>query len=253
MSWKVSEDNVVRRLARDLFLFRRNAACWLASRRARMILAAGMHRSGSTWMFNAARLLLQRSGTEKLMSGWIGDVDVLKGEKTVILLKAHRFEPFAARHASTVLYSFRDIRDVLASLKRFSGVEPNIEDTRKQIRRDLQWRPVADFAMRYEDMVKNPSVTLRRLAHVLDVENYDADDILTELGSMSYSSTPSKSENHRHNPDNLLHKSHVTDGRHGSWHSWLSAELVQQIEVEFSEWLSKHNYPLPEHRPRSQS
>ena len=63
---------------------------WGAAQRSEIILSAGMPRSGSTWLFNAARLLLRANGEPS--SGWIGDWSSLP-RKPVLLLKVS--EPVA--------------------------------------------------------------------------------------------------------------------------------------------------------------
>jgi hypothetical protein len=42
--------------------------------------------------------------------------------------------------------------------------------------------------------------------------------------------------------ENLLHKNHITDGRHGSWDGYVPEELVREIENEFCEWLQSNGY-----------
>ena len=41
---------------------------------------------------------------------------------------------------------------------------------------------------------------------------------------------------------NLLHKGHVTDGRHGSWDSVVPEEFVAAIEKEFGGWMAAYGY-----------
>ena len=40
-----------------------------------LILSAGIPRSGSTWLYNAARLLLSAGGQDSLEAAWIEDYD----------------------------------------------------------------------------------------------------------------------------------------------------------------------------------
>ena len=95
-----------------------------------------MPRSGSTWLYNAARLLLRRApqGGADLSGGWIGDWRRLPKRRR-LLLKVHEFDPFLAKKARLVLYSYRDLRDALASCRRKFDIEPSLEAT---IQRALQ-------------------------------------------------------------------------------------------------------------------
>ena len=59
----------------------------------RLILSAGMPRSGSTWLYNAVRLLINSSfGLKNNFScGWIGDWNDIP-KKDVMLIKIHDFD-----------------------------------------------------------------------------------------------------------------------------------------------------------------
>ena len=81
-----------------------------------LILAAGMQRSASAWLYNAARLLLTSSPSvaEQFSCGWIGDWEQIP-KKNYMLIKVHDFNKSLAGQSKCILYSFRDIRDVIAS------------------------------------------------------------------------------------------------------------------------------------------
>ena len=101
-------------------------AYWLIARRSKIVLCTGMPRSGSTWLFNAVRLLLQSEAAE-VCSYWKGDFDALKflrsaGPEKILLLKIHRHSPVLEKKAAVIFYSIRDIRDVIASkIRRGDG------------------------------------------------------------------------------------------------------------------------------------
>lgn len=209
------------------------------ARRSRMVLSAGMPRSGSTWLFNAARLLLRRSCGGDLASGWVGDWYQLPRRRT-LLLKLHDFDPFLARHAHVVLYSYRDVRDALASSRRKFGIEPMPDLARRWIQDDRRWRSTAHFVLRYESMRENPAEALARLAAVLQAGDVCPEEVLAELATLQ----PAGDSPHPYHPETLLHVGHITDGRHGAWQGWIAPEVVRQIETEFAEWLRANGYPL---------
>jgi hypothetical protein len=211
---------------------------YLTARRSTIILSAGMPRSGSTWLFNAARLLLQSCGD--LGSGWIGDFATLP-KKPLLLLKVHDYSSLLARHAQIVLYSFRDIRDALASSKRKFGTAPTIELARRWIEQDRRWRARADFILRYESMMADPETAIQQLARTLQCPLKNPHAILQQVQQLS--TAQPDGTNSSYNKATLLHPGHITDGRHGSWEEWLDPELVQRIEKEFAGWLSDNEYP----------
>ncbi len=213
---------------------------WGAARRSEIILSAGMPRSGSTWLFNAARLLLCAS--EDPSSGWIGDFACLP-KKPLMLLKVHDHDPFLARHARTILYSYRDVRDALASSKRKFATEPTLELARQWLISDRRWREQATFVLRYESMLADPARSVRDLARALKLPVADADAVCRQLGQVEYQ--PARAGLGSYDRETLLHPGHVTDGRHRSWDGWLDRALVRQIEDECGDWLAENGYDEP--------
>lgn len=90
------------------------------------VLCAGMTRSASTWLYNAARLLVSHSVDTDISYGWINDFKHLPPRYNAVI-KLHKYEPELVRNSTHILYSYRDIRDVLASMKRVWNKEPSIE------------------------------------------------------------------------------------------------------------------------------
>jgi hypothetical protein len=210
------------------------------ARRSTIILSAGMPRSGSTWLFNAARLLLRAAGVPELSSGWIGDWSSLpKAER--LLLKVHDYDGHLARHAPIILYSYRDIRDALASSQRKFGTEPTLALARRWLRSDERWRAKAGVVLRYESMLEDSLQSLCNLAEALAVPHVDLDEVCAQLRHLERQSATDDPDSY--NRETLLHPGHVTDGRHGTWAQWLSPELVGQLEREFADWFRANGYP----------
>lgn len=205
----------------------------------KLIVTAGMPRSGSTWLYNAVRLLLEYTGKLDIGSGWISDFNSFK-DHDVVILKIHYFEPVIANNATTILYSYRDIRDALASFKRKFGNEPSIEQARKLIHNDKKWREKASFIMKYEDMIAAQEKTLEKIAGFLGITNANPIQIIQDINNMTYEK--GEKRNDVYNMENLLHKNHITDGRHGSWDGYVQKELITQIENELKDWLQFNGY-----------
>jgi hypothetical protein len=210
----------------------------LTSLRSTIVLAGGMPRSGSTWLFNAARLLLRDRGG--LSSGWIADWHSLPTAPTV-LLKVHDFDPLLAKRAVVVLCSYRDVRDVLASSKRMFDTAPTLAEARRLLDQDRRWRRSAHLAMRYESMLADPQAVVTDLATVLKVGPCDAAAVVAAVDRLSRGTDRTAETYDR---ETLLHPGHVTDGRHGSWAGWLDRELVARIEGACGAWLTDNGYPL---------
>lgn len=205
----------------------------------KLIVTAGMPRSGSTWLYNAVRLLLEYTGKLDIGAGWISDFNSFKNHD-VVILKIHYFKPVIANNATMILYSYRDIRDALASFKRKFGNEPSIEQARKFIHNDNIWREKASFIMKYEDMIAAQEKTLEKITGFLGITNANLIQIIQDINNMTYEK--GEKRNDLYNMENLLHKNHITDGRHGSWDGYVPKELIREIENEFNEWLQSNGY-----------
>jgi len=216
-------------------------------RKTKIILSAGICRSGSTWLFNAARLLLEKSH-KSVRCVWVADLSfwemLVADAPEVLLIKLHHYDPDMTKSADKILYSIRDIRDVAASMHRFWG-DMDWEDIMAVIKYhtnniEPRYREVVDFTMRSEDMLSMPEKVLMELAGCLGVREFNRDDILDELNNMSYFS--SDKVNELYNYDNMLHKGHRTDGRRGGWRDALPQRYARFIEEEFSEWFRENGY-----------
>ncbi|MGF1580346.1 MAG: hypothetical protein ACFCD0_13365 [Gemmataceae bacterium] len=208
------------------------------SLRPTLILTAGMPRSGSTWLYNTVRLLLESSlgHPDRLASGWIHDWPKLPQRETV-LLKVHDFDVHLADRSRLILYSYRDIRDALASSVRKFGTVPTLDLARKWLAQDQTWRNAATFVMRYETMIHARAQVCDQIANALGIPCCPT-NIIEQVQQLN---CPSRTE---YDPTTLLHPNHVTDGRHGTWRKWLSESLVKELELEFREWFEVNDYPL---------
>jgi len=207
----------------------------------KLILAASMPRSASTWMYNVTRILLQQKYGDDLAGGWIKDYHEMP-KKPVSLVKIHHFDAAYARRANTVLYSYRDVRDSFASSIRKFNVKPRVKYAHKLIRYDEGWKNAADCVMRYEDFVENQAQEIRKIADTLDIKNYSVENILQQIADLKGSA---KSKEKSHDKQSLFHKNHATTkGGHGNWSSEINGELLHQIETECREWFIENEYPL---------
>jgi hypothetical protein len=144
-----------------------------------LVLAAGMPRSGSTWLYIAVRLLACENAAAPIdvACGWVDDIEKLP-DAPVCIVKLHDFEAQLASRANCVVYSYRDVRDAVASMARKSQTELTAELARHVIHQHECWLSVASYVLRYEDMVLDQQAELRRLQAVLDVQAVPLEPIL---------------------------------------------------------------------------
>ena len=127
------------------------------------VVAAGLSRSGSTWQFNALRILLQHAAAAAgLAESEVGSahghsIDELQPclNKRVCVVKVHEFMPRVLLQADAVFLTHRDPRDaLLSSAQKISsclayGTQPLLS----AFAHYASWYPHACHDMRYEDMI----------------------------------------------------------------------------------------------------
>jgi hypothetical protein len=207
-----------------------------------LVLSAGMPRSGSTWLYNAARLLLQDTVADPadFSAGWIRDL-AAKPATPLQLVKVHAYDRGLARRAAVVLYSYRDVRDAVASRARMTGEAQVAGEATHYVKHDRRWRKVADYVMRYESMRADPDRALRDLAAALGAATVDTPKLRARLETLEQAESKRESGYDR---QNLLHARHITHGGHGSWVGSLSPEVVAEIELRHHRWLRENDYPV---------
>lgn len=204
------------------------------------VLCAGMSRSASTWLYNAARLLVSHSVDTDISYGWVDDIKHLPPRSNAVM-KLHDYEPELVRNSSHILYSYRDIRDVLASMKRVWNKKPSIETADRLVSLYQQWTSEADYIVRYDDIVTNKSQVIGRMAEALGIDNPDTQVILDEISNLNYFSEGPRTV---HNQINLFHKRHITDGRSNTWHNHVKPALISEIERKHRSWFEECGLPL---------
>lgn len=225
-----------------------------------LILSAGMPRSGSTWMYNVLRLLLNSwpGIGSRLGAGWYQDIDRMMGNPYV-LLKLHFHTGVLCDKAHAVFYSYRDIRDALASQQRRFGGEASMQWADEYVRSHEQWMLRADYVMKYEDMLYDKPGIVAGLARSIGerfpapswtaAATWSVEEIIAEIEGMSYESPGPK--NPDYNEVTLFHPRHMTDGRRGSWRETLDPGLAAAVEAKYRWWFHKCGYELDGEGPDS--
>lgn len=211
----------------------------------RLILTAGSPRSGSTWLYNAVRLICEQAGGRTL-GGWIGDLDVVgrSGACDDLVIKIHNADPKLARRANFVFSSHRDLRDIGASIREMGWAKSDngvMRQVAKVRRAHAFWSAEADLDVAYDAILKRPQKILRRLADILrvPVDDEALERINVELKGLSAESGRMTAQ---HDAVNLMHDGHRKDGRAGSWRERMTEELAARIVAEHGDWLRTYGY-----------
>ncbi len=135
----------------------------MTTARQELVIAAGMPRSASTWLYNVIRLALDSDPrhTGNFNAGWVGDWADIE-QRDCMLMKVHDFNAVHSDAAKAVLYSYRDVRDAVASQYRKFGSVASMDLVGRYIEMHEQWMPRTDYAMRYETMLNGREAILRQ-------------------------------------------------------------------------------------------
>jgi glycosyltransferase involved in cell wall biosynthesis len=207
-----------------------------------------MLRSGSTWQYNAVRVLLQHAGATDIAGGYMYLAGELLTHRTVII-KSHEFYLDLAVKADVILTAHRDLRDVAASMQRKFQTKLSSGLVKDWVKRHVKWSQLAAYDLHYENLLVDKLTELKKIASVLKLpqpilNELPYESILEEIEGLKFNRRFSKTE--AADVTNLLHAGHVTDGRHGSWKGVISDELVVAIEKECRGWMVSKGYlPAP--------
>lgn len=216
-----------------LRLNRRQLQFYAKAGRAKIIFSDGMPRSGSTLVFNIARLILQSDPDRKLSTGWVRDARRLP-PADIYLIKTHGLNPVDAWRASRIIYSYRDPRDALVSHARKFGTVPTIDTCRQWIRDFDFAKKHAHLMLRYETAMSDLPRTIDRIAGLLKMP-VDTREIAEGLPG-----DPAKRRGQ--DKETLFFEGHRTGTEAGDWREVLAPALQSQISEEFGPWLELHGY-----------
>jgi len=213
----------------------------------RRILCAGMHRSGSTWLFNTLRMI-HIFDNESVYSYFFSEYDSSKGENASIhVAKTHQFDDVLDVRYDYIFTTCRDLRDIAASAVRKGIITNHTNTVVKYLRHVVSeeyenWRTYSDLEVIYEDMVHDKVCTTRDIANRLDIE---IDPLVV---SQAVEQLPFPEKGQPYFRDTQIHYGHITNGTPGSYSETLSSRTINKIERQFSDWLIGHRYMLKQPR-----
>lgn len=169
------------------------------------VLVAGMPRSGSTWVFNAARLLLATNG-RPVHAAWVADRDP-EDPAPVHLVKVHTPDK-AGFPYDLVLTTRRPMDECLASLIRMGWLKPDAEAIRAKLRIQTSlydyWAARSTLETVYDEILRHPVSAVARIAEALGLAPDEARDarLAADLAAMR------APEGGLYDPKTLLHPHH---------------------------------------------
>ena len=221
-----------------------------------------MHRSGSTLVWQIARHLMDGHPRLRNPRGLSTDTfpEAAADPEDLLMAKVH-FRTAMARddfpdEGAKYLYTYRDPRDVVASLYRKGrlkqgdaqrGARNSRLITRRELRGDAFWRGRADvWVRRYEDFKDDVPALVGDLARYLDVEVTGArvEEIVALVDIAAQEERAEQARRHGVDEDLRVTSHHITDGRAGAWRDTLTTEETEAIEAESAAWLVAHGYPV---------
>jgi hypothetical protein len=208
----------------------------------RLVLSAGIPRSGSTWLYNAVRLLLSAGGHEGLEAAWIEDYDP-ESPAALHLVKLHEPAPALLEKSSLVLTSRRDLRDIACSVRRMDWAKSD-EDLlaflEGVVAQHLYWAAAAAHETVYEAMVADRLAEMARIAKALGLS--PDQQVLGEVAQHIDRLEHDPGSGDTYDKLSLLHHAHRGGGGVSAYPKELSADLARRIEDQFGDWLSAQGY-----------
>lgn len=219
------------------------------------IIAAGNVRSGSTWQYNALRLLLQqklvaenRTEIVQFSAGHLRELPRLRAallSSNFSVIKLHEFDASVLSLADFVFTSHRDPRDVYVSIEDL-GVFSGGMELEASTSSYNQWLEYSCYDLKYEEMISDPLRELDRMASALGIPRkyLDLPRILLEIAKYYDEARSKKSDWH---PISAFHEKHIQHPIPGNWKSYPNQKKIAAIEEQYGEWMMDRGYELHFH------
>lgn len=191
-------------------------------------------------MYNIVRLAFELSGKD-VGAGWIHDFKRYR-KKEVVILKTHFH--LISTPPDIILYSYRDIRDVIASNKRQSGRLFTLEKIDHILELYTYWMRRSNFTMRYESFIQDSAERMAKLIlEFLNLFSVPVSKVMEEVEKLEVPS--SKNRWNFYDKVNLLHPNHITNGGTGTWRD-IDPKFIRRVEKRHRQWFIDNNYVLKE-------
>ena len=207
-----------------------------------LYLSAGIPRSGSTWLFNALRRILNKRFST--YSVWIDDYDENAAKKyEAELIKVHNSNPGLAARAVKIFTTHRDLRDIALSTLDMGWIsrdEEIIACARFARLCHEYWQPRSALDVAYRDIVQRPLFVIENLGSALEIEMSQAAaaDLATELATLE----GNKDSCCAYDKTTLMHVNHRHAGKLERFVYEMPQELQDAILNENRAWLARMGY-----------
>lgn len=179
-----------------------------------VVVVAGVPRSGSTWLYNAARLICEASELD-LLACWVADYDKsAKQDADVHLIKLHNEDQLSFPY-HRLLTTRRDLDERLASLLRIGWIESTPEAILNAAKGHASlhayWAERSDLEISYDEIEHAPIAALEKICDVLDMPLSHSDKACISASLAALKAPEAASGPHAHDATTLLHPDHRSD------------------------------------------
>ena len=210
----------------------------------KLTTCAGLRRSGSTWLFNVVRIILNKKFNSVKSIFASNNKDITDQD----LIKIHHFNESIANKSKLIFITIRDFREVVASCIRRNAANEsnsqitndsgyvidfeNLNDIKDFLNREKTnfelWKSRANLIIPFHYMQTNKAKTIRTIANEIKIE-INEQEILEEVESLK---VPEK----LCDPTTFLWANHITNGNIGSYDE-ITIEIKQFIEETYADYI----------------
>lgn len=210
--------------------------------KCKLVIAAGAFRSGSTWLFNAIRLVLNEK-SNNIYACWVGDYDASKALNCeYVLVKIHSKSEEWCNSAGRIFTIHRDLRDVARSAIDFVGAQ-TFEEVMPLIRGAAKdhdfWQEFCHADYDFQSISTSSEYIVKDIATNLDI---DLSQEKVSFISDRLKNLKEPVDSNNYDPVTLLHPKHRFDGMSSTWSRRITAEQSDLIMKEFSSWMNARGY-----------
>lgn len=225
-----------------------------------LVVVCGMHRSGSTLVWQITRQLLYgRPGLRNPRGIPTSEFPVAAADPDdLLLVKVHYRSAVPASdfpdEGALYIYTYRDVRDVVASLFRKGrpsmtqrGGEKSRAIAQRELRGDGFWRQRrVVWIGRYEHFRDDVPGLVNSLAGFLGVP-VTPERVADITDWVSIDRQHERIVRYHYggiDPDLRITGAHITDGREGAWRDTLTLSELEAVEQAGATWLVRNGYEV---------
>lgn len=232
-----------------------------------IVICCGMPRSGSTWQSKVAYQILGKCGAVTTAGFFNTGPDVRTYLEASaprdgsVLLKTHRwhecYRELAQKPDVKLLYTYRDIRDVVFSYMHFKSLSFEKAIIQREhlgkflVHDSLGWMSLTSILIqRYEDIIADNAASIADIARYLGkplddgvISQICADNSI-DANKRRIASLPVGSRGgwKLDEMDKGLHWNHIRSGKNGSWREQATPRQIVAMGILYNQWLVSNGY-----------